>query len=67
MFLWSGTDAHMCTVYTCTQVHVHGYRYTCRHVHVQRIVNDFSMAAILLFGCQLLFNLIAQISILDFL
>ena len=59
---------HVCVhLYTRACTHVHRYRYGCRYVHVQRVVNNFSMAAILLFAFQLLFNLIAQIFILDFL
>ena len=53
-------------VYTCTHVHVHGYRYGPRYVHVLRVVIGFSMAAILFFAFLLLFNLIDQIFVLDF-
>ena len=59
---------HICVhLHTRACTRVHGYRYGCRYVRVQRVVNGFSMAAILLFASQLLFNLINQISILDFL
>ena len=59
---------HVCVhlhTYACT--HVHWYRYGCRYAHIQRVVNGLSMTAILLFAFQLLFNLIDQIFILDFL
>ena len=51
-------------MHVCVHLHrhafkrVHGYRYGCRYVHVQCVIEGFSMAAILLFAFQLLFNLI---------
>ena len=53
-------------LYTRACTRVHGYRYGSRYVHIQRVVNGFSMAAILFFAFLLLFNLIDQIFILDF-
>jgi hypothetical protein len=59
---------HICVhLYTYACTCVRGYRYGSRYVHVKRVVNGFSMAAILLFAFLLLFNLINQISTLDFL
>ena len=57
---WMNVCVHL---HTRAFKHVHGYRYGCRYLHVQCVVEGFSMAAILLFAFQLLFNLIDQISI----
>ena len=67
-FLWSGTDARMCNLYTCACTRVHLGTGTGAGMYVYNVLlTVFSMAAILPFAFQLLFNLIDQISILDFL
>ena len=67
-FLWSGTDARMCNLYTraCRRVHLGTGTGAGMYVY-NVLLTVFSMAAILPFAFQLLFNLIDQISILDFL
>ena len=58
---------HVCVylhTHACTRVQ--GYRYGSRYVHIQRVINGFSMAATLFFAFLLLFNLIDQIFISDF-
>ena len=58
---------HVCVhLYTRACTCVHGYRYGSRYVHVQCVVNSFSMVVILFFAFLLLLNLINQIFILDF-
>ena len=67
-FLWSGTDARMCNLYTCACTRVHLGTGTGAGMYMYNVLlTVFSMAAILPFAFQLLFNLIDQISILDFL
>ena len=58
----------MCNLYTCACTRVHLGTGTGAGMYVYNVLlTVFSMATILPFALQLLFNLIDQISILDFL